>query len=235
MNHPRPKADTIEYNGKVYSFKCYLKGNAFSYRCRNNYTHDCSFLLTIPIENNFDLETGKFTALEHARQASNKAHSKACNNSYNQTKKPNSESIESHIQMDKSQETFQEWNSDTDVLREYLRQNMSLIPSTIQANMKKIKQEFSISLIKKVKKELWEEIFPREPRIAFHPSNCKTTNAKDNYIDNLYRFYGKILGEGKCKDPRKEKGVEEHEYYIFASNSMLTQLSRSKVVYRRNF
>ena len=130
--------------------------------------------------------------------------------------------------MDKSQETFQEWNSDIDVLREYLRQNMSLILNTIQSNMKKIKQEFFISLITKVKKKFWEEVFPRESRIAFHLSNCKTANAKDNYIDNLYRFYGKILGEGKCKDSRKEKEVEEHEYYIFAYNSMPAQLSHSK-------
>jgi len=45
----RPSNSLLEYNGALYQFKAYLKSHAFSYRCKRHNTHQCTFLLTIPI------------------------------------------------------------------------------------------------------------------------------------------------------------------------------------------
>lgn len=86
--------------------------------------------------------------------------------------------------------TIQEWSSDITVLRNQKRENLSLMSNTIQTHMRKIKQTFSLEVIKKAKKEIWDEIFPREAKIAFHPSNCYTIESKDPFEDNLFRFQG---------------------------------------------
>jgi len=57
--------------------------------------------------------------------------------------------------------------------------------------------------IKKVKKEIYDELFPRDTEVAFRLANCKIHDAQDSYEDNLYRFYGRFLLEAKKKKSMK--------------------------------
>jgi len=66
-----------------------------------------------------------------------------------------------------------EWKSDISILRDFIKANITFLPSTIQTEMKKLKQSFTMTQIKKVKKELDDELFPRDAEVAFHPANCK--------------------------------------------------------------
>jgi len=222
MENLRPQVDRIELNGRSFVFKCYLKMKAFSYRCVNHYTHSCKFLLTIPLTaGNYDPETWKFISANGAFQASKEGHSIACSNYYKENKSTLSSSQPNTLEIQQGCE----WGSDVAVLKDYIRKNLTLIPSTIQIEMKKIKQNFNISQIKNAKREIWDEIFPKDALIAFNPSNCKILEAQDSYEDNLYRFYGRFLPE-KRKDKHSEL-FEQQEYYIFATRLMLFHLSQA--------
>ena len=223
MENPKPQADKIEVNGLLYIFKCYLKMKAFSYRCIHHYTHSCKYLLTIPLTpENYEPDTWKFVAANGAFQASKEGHSAACSNHYKNNKASSNTSQIKALQIDQ----LCEWSSDTTILKDYIRKNISLLPSSIQIEMKKIKQTFNISQIKHAKREIWEELFPKDVLVAFHPSNCKILEAQDDFEDNLYRFYGCFLPERK-KDTHKDL-FEQHEYYIFATRLMLFHLSQAQ-------
>jgi len=71
---------------------------------------------------------------------------------------------------------------------------------------------------------VWEEIFPKDLKVAFHPNNCITLGSPDKYSDNLYRFSGSIPVEVKVRG-KSENVIETHHYYIFATDMMLYQLS----------
>ena len=82
-----------------------------------------------------------------------------------------------------------EWKSDENVLKAYVRQNLRLGPKAIKANMQAIRQSFSLKAIKETRKDIIDEVFPKDRKIAFHPSNCLAINAEDNYDDNLFKLY----------------------------------------------
>ena len=149
MEDPRPKADQIEVNKKLYTIKGYLQGSkSFSYRCAYHYTFTCKYLLTIPInETNYHPETLEFRAASGSYRASKEDHSRKCNDYYKKggaNQGPTS-SITNPV------EVYQlcEWSSDVAVLRDYIRAHISAIPSTIMIEMKKMKQSFTITQIKK--------------------------------------------------------------------------------------
>jgi len=122
-----------------------------------------------------------------------------------------------------SKEIFTEWNSDIKVLREYIKQNLSQAPSSIQTFMRSQRQEFSLSTIKENKRLILDEIFPREPRVAFHPTNCRVTENGVAIDENLFRHYAQIPIQRK-----KGNGWDLQEYYIFTTRLMLYQLSRAE-------
>ena len=92
--------------------------------------------------------------------------------------------------------------------------------------MKKQRKEFNIAMIKRTKKEILEELFPKEASIAFHSSNCKILEAEDSFENNLYRFHGLFLSENKKKDTFRDT-FNQQEYYIFATRLMLFRLSQN--------
>ena len=67
---------------------------------------------------------------------------------------------------------FCEWGSDLSVLKTYIKMNLSEGPTTIRSNLRKFKQNFTLRLVKDTKKEIINEMFPKDKVIAFHPSNC---------------------------------------------------------------
>jgi len=221
MDHPKPLSEVIDFNGKTFSFKCYLKSHSFSYRCKNHYSLKCPFLLTIPVNEENYSQDYKCIGTKGAFQASLQGHNERCLREFmSQT------SIQS-INLNSTQilpiSEFSEWQSDLGVLRAYIRQNLSVIPSSIDTAMKAMKQDFSKKVIKEEKKNILNEIFPKDSKIAFHPSNCKIINGKDNSDDNLFKAYTQIMIDGK----KKNEPPILQEHYIFASRLMLFQLSET--------
>ena len=217
---PRPFNDLLDYNERTYTFKCYLKSKAFSYRCKNHCTMKCPFLLTIPInEQTYSDGDYKCIGIQGAYQASNQAHSEKCDRYYSRIKE-NSESIRTNSAQETSNDTFAVWTSDIDVLRSYIRHNLTAIPTSIQNVMKTQKQNFSINIIAEEKKAILNEMYPKEIEIAFHPSNCQLISKQRTSANNLYRFQGQVFVN--CK---KTDTFDIHKYYIFASRAILFQLS----------
>jgi len=224
---PKPQEASIELNGHCYSFKAYLQNHSFSYRCKNNYKYQCPFLLTIPInELNFEPDTFKYLNAEGSFQASEKGHSQGCLNSIANLKGSSKLSRENSntIQVEKTCI----WQSNVNVLREFIKGNLPMTPTSIQIEMRKLKQEFTLLMIKKTKKVIYEEIFPQDTAIAFHPLQCKVIEAEDSFNDNLYRFHGSFITENKKKSTDRDRNsFEQHNYYIFSSRLMMYHLSHS--------
>ena len=87
--------------------------------------------------------------------------------------------------------------------------------------MRAKRKEFTLLTIKNAKKEILDELFPRDKKLAFSLHNCVCLQATDNYKDNLFRFEAKI--------PRFSKGYFQlQEQYIFANYLLLKQLETSK-------
>lgn len=205
---PRPLALEIDYDNRTYTYKCYLDSHSFSYRCFNHNTCDCKVLLTIPIdEKHYDLLTYKLIGVDLAK--------------YEKEKERVTLILASNSIETKKLLSFAEWGSDIILLRDYIRENLTLTPITLQLNMKNIKQTFTIESIKRAKKDIWDEIYPREAKIAFHVNNCKIIEAKDS-DDNLKRYYSTFPIETKKKGA--DNFLIENECYIFGTRMMLHQL-----------
>ena len=198
------------------------KQNAFSYHCIKISKFKCSYLLTIPIEGNYDPVTFKCTNILGAFQASSLGHSEQCKKNVANAKQINQSLLCPIIQP----VSFAEWNSDITFLEEYIRNNLKLMPSTIETKMREYKQKFSLTVIKNMKRKVLEECYPKETKIAFHPSNCKTLGCEGTNQDNLFRKYGQFALSPLKKQPSNE--VIQSEYYIFATRLMLYQLSISE-------
>ena len=75
----RPAMNELQYGDYTLVFKTILKKQkAFSYRCINVSKFKCPYLLTIPIEGNYDPVTFKCTNILGAFQASSLGHSEQC-------------------------------------------------------------------------------------------------------------------------------------------------------------
>jgi len=221
MNTPKPYSDTLDYQGRALVYKCYLKSHSFSFRCKNHSSMKCPFLLSIPVnEENYTKDEYKCIGVAGAVQASLYGHSDRCSKDFNQQ-----QMLSTQILPNKStqiEDDFTEWRSDVQVLRNFIRQNLSAIPSSIETTMRAMKQDFSKKFIKDEKRKIMDEIFPKDAKIAFHPSNCRINGGKDNIDDNLFRFYGPIIVETKKNEPPNLQ-----EYYIFTSRLMMYQLAKA--------
>ena len=90
--------------------------------------------------------------------------------------------------------------------------------------MRSLKQSFSLKVIKEEKKNILDQKFPKDVKIAFDPSNCKIIDGKDTCDDNLFRFHGQVAIDGKKKD----ETPSTQNYYLFATRLMLYRLSEAK-------
>lgn len=226
---PKPRNLALEYKGFLLSFKGYLKGNdgSFSYRCQNHRRFVCSYLLTVPIFGNFNPETWECERLIGAFQASTSGHSELCKRSgkiQGQMSQP--AGLNDNNSNDSMQRVI-EWNSDIEFLRNFIRSHPSFGPKSLKSKMEAFKQKFSLRVVKDTKKEVLEEIFPKDRKIAFCPSNCLCLNYEDSYEDTLYRYSGQLLSVPKTKIKQDiNQGLQE--FHIFANYTMLYQLERSK-------
>ena len=104
--------------------------------------------------------------------------------------------------------------------------NLAQDPTTIRTNLRKFKQNYTLRLVKDIKKEILNEIFPKDKNIAFHPSNCLVKEYEDIREDNLFKLYSQI----PLQNPSYAKEISGsfQEFYIFSSNLMLYQLEQAK-------
>lgn len=229
MTQPNPSSTILEYNGFILKYKGYLQTQKFSYRCQNYNSLKCPYLLSVPIneENFVNIMIGDEIALqcigiEGCQRTSTQDHNSQCKSrmALNQKKEQRNEIEDKSI----IGQTPVEWSSNQEVLCNFIRQNLNLMPSTIQTQMRMQKQNFSIKTIKENKKKIWDEVFPRDPKIAFNPHFCKLVGDTNDSPDNLYRGHGECLQEPKTKT----ESAQVHQYYILASRLMLFQLSQSE-------
>jgi len=113
------------------------------------------------------------------------------------------------------------------VLKNYIRQNLKLGPKAIKANLYAERQIFSLKVIQEKKKEILDELFPKDRKIAFHPTNCLTKGSQDNFEDNLFKLQLSFPITVKKKNNAKEL-LENNECVIFATRSMLYQMHQAK-------
>ena len=126
MAQPRPQKDMIELNGHSYAFKCYLQSKPFPYRCTKHYTHSCLYLLTVAIaESTYDPQSWRFISATGAYQASKLSHSKTCLNSNTKHLEQGTSPSTPDPKAIKVEQCY-EWSSDVNVLKDYIRQNMTL-------------------------------------------------------------------------------------------------------------
>ena len=198
---PKPKGSMLEYEGFALRFKSYLQSHSFSYRCDNYRTQNCPYLVTIPIEGNYDYETWACIKTQGAYRSSTQYHSDQCkklsNMMKNQLRSPENSQHQS-INSD-SMESLIEWSSDCELLRTYIMQHPALGPKSIKTQMEKFKQRFSLRVIKDMKKEILGSIFPKDRQIAFFPSNYVYIGFEDACEDNLFKYHGQILTISKDK------------------------------------
>jgi len=111
------------------------------------------------------------------------AHSSSCNKKYRE---------ESEIQLqqlpiekerkalisntNQNNSNIVEWDSNPQVLRNYIKENILQGSKNIEANIKKPKQSFSLKVINESKKEIMNELYPKDKQIAFNPSNLGCHN-----------------------------------------------------------
>jgi len=200
----------------------------------------CPILLSVPITaENYD-ETWKCIGTHGAYHPGLQAHPSSCNKKYQE---------ESEIQLqqlliekerkalisnpNQNNSNIAEWDSNPQVLRKYIKENILQGPKSIEANMKKLKQSFSLKVIKETKKEIMNELYPKDKRIAFNPSNCLAIGAQDNYRDNLYKYSSQFASLAKSKGTSSEV-LKTQEFYIFATTIIPTKKFKS-MVYRWNF
>ena len=93
--------------------------------------------------------------------------------------------------------------------------NLAQDPTTIRTNLRKFKQNYNLRLVKDIKKEILNEIFPKDKSIAFHPSNCLVKEYEDIREDNLFKLYSQI----PLQNPSYVKEISGSflEFYIFSS------------------
>jgi len=117
-----------------------------------------------------------------------------------------------------------EWGSDHKILADYIRQNLSLGPKTIQIKMRQLKQSFTLQVIKTTKKAIFEEVFPRDKKVAFHPNNCLILGSENNREDNLFKYSAQfpIYSQNPLQN-----SFNLQEFHIFATNTMLYQMELS--------
>ena len=181
MTTPKPQTEVLDFNERTLSFKCYLKAHAFSKRCKNHYRMKCPYLLTIPItEENYTTDEWRCIGVSGASQTSVKGHSDACNKGFFQkrNKEHNSGTFCSQQAQVSVSETFSEWQTDLNTLRTYIKSHLSEISSSIETAMKAIKQNFSLKVIKEERRKVLDELYPKDTRIAFHPTNCYIVNKR---------------------------------------------------------
>ena len=119
-----------------------------------------------------------------------------------------------------------EWGSDIEILKEEIQNNLKFGPKTIQANLRMKKQEFKLTTIKEMKKQIIDELYPRDHKVAFDPNNCLIIGAKDKDEDNLLKFSGKF--PRLVKLTLNQSSLCLNEFYIFASSTMMLQLENSR-------
>jgi len=188
----------------------------------------CSYLLTVPIKGNYHPETWICVNFLGAYRSSTSDHSEQCKKHVkNRFGLMEGSKIPASQNESTSMESIIEWESNTDFLSRYIRQNPQLGPKALKGHMEKLKQKFSLRVIKEKKKEIIEELFPKDRKIAFCSSNCLCLNYEDSFEDNLYRYYGQILSIPKDK-VKRELNQNLQEFYIFANSGILHQLEHSK-------
>ena len=111
----KPKNKLLEYQGYTLSFKDYLEKHVFSYRCKNYFTCKCPYLLNVPIDGNYDLQTWECVNLAGAFQSSTNPHTKTCRDRTFTKPEPKVE-----IPQNQSVDDVIEWGSDEKYLRNYL-------------------------------------------------------------------------------------------------------------------
>ena len=191
-----PARTKVDIDDHPFQFKRKLAGIFFSYRCLHFNDLACPFLLTVPINpTNYDDAMNMLDSVGNF-QASTQGHSLAC-----KKKQENIKNLKKLLQpQQNSSLTIQsansseihEWRSDEAVLKVYISQNLKLGPKAIRTNLLAQRQTFSLKTIKETRKQIIDEIFPKDRKIAFHPSNCLAINAEDSYDDNLFKHYSQF-------------------------------------------
>ena len=209
MTEPKPSCNLLEYDGYLLKHKgCLKKPPSFSYRCQYYHILNCPYLLTVPITpRNYD-QTWACIRTEGAKQASSCGHSQECKRKTQEAGLQQPDSSDNNTNEEEMVEETRtrvvqpkpksyEWRSDIETLREFIRSNIRLGPKSIQAAMQLKKQKFSIKVIKENKREIFNEMFPKDRRVAFHPANCLVHESEDNYQDNMLKRRSQILATSK--------------------------------------
>ena len=164
---------------------------------------------------------------------SSKAHTMDCFKKYQLQKeaeiiisKENSLPTTSSNRKHEDDDNFTEWDSNTFYLRRYIKDNITQGPKIIQAHMRSLKQIFTIKTIKETKKDILNELYPKDKKIAFYPKNCLAIDAMDSYQDNLMKYSCEFLAVSQKKGINSEL-LTTQEFYIFATTTMLFQLKNS--------
>jgi len=229
MEDPSPLNSILEFDNYIFKFKIYLKCRMFSYKCANRNIFSCPFLLSNSISN-YDPITWECKSTHGAFQASRAGHSELCiKDRDNKIAEEIRLKQMSELALSKNNEkmiNFCEWGSDLSVLKAYIKMNLTQGPTTIRTNLRKFKQNYTLRLVKDTKKEILNEIFPKDKNIAFHPSNCLVKEYEDIREDNLFKLYSQI----PLQNPSYAKEISGsfQEFYIFSSNLMLYQLEQAK-------
>ena len=204
----------------------------FSYRCANYHPLDCKYLLSVPMNStNYDPTTMECIGLIGAYRASTEDHNLKCRKKQLKAEEPDNKTRLSQAEKGNSDdigesERPKEWKSDINDLRDFIRDNIKLRPKAIQAAMRRKRQFFTLVVIKENKSDIMNEMFPKDRRVAFHPTNCLIYEAEDNFRDNLFRRWVQMPNFCKGKST-SELILVTQEFVILTTNTMLFQMQRS--------
>ena len=175
---------------------------------------------------NYNLDSWECIGTFGARQASSFGHNQKCIKRVKEDVRQ-LEFLSQASSIQQFSEKITEWRSDLEVLRSFIAQNLSLGPKAIKGKMKELKQTFNIKTIKELRREVLDEIFPKNKLLAFHPSNTLALNSEDNFEDNLLKVSLQFPSLSKGKHTENEV-LKFQEVHIFAINVMLFQLQKAK-------
>jgi hypothetical protein len=96
--------------------------------------------------------------------------------------------------------------------------------------MRQSKQNFTLRVIKMVKKEVITELFPKDADLAFLPNNCLSKDSENGFDDNLFRYKGEAPSQvrGKAGD---SGFIPTQTFVIFGTRMMIHQLKLGKQWY----
>jgi len=180
---------------------------------------------------NYDPTTMECIGLIGAYRASTEDHNLKCRKKQLKAEEPDNKTRLSQAEKGNSDdigesERPKEWKSDINDLRDFIRDNIKLRPKAIQAAMRRKRQFFTLVVIKENKSDIMNEMFPKDRRVAFHPTNCLIYEAEDNFRDNLFRRWVQMPNFCKGKST-SELILVTQEFVILTTNTMLFQMQRS--------